>query len=76
MLYSNRSGAYASLKDFNNAAKDADKTVELKPDWPKGWGRKGAALHGKGDLREYCSSSLSPVLTHSQSALTKPTKKH
>ena len=30
--------------------KDAEKTTELKPDWPKGWGRKGAALYGKGDL--------------------------
>lgn len=24
--------------------------VEIKPDWAKGWGRKGAALHGSGDL--------------------------
>lgn len=30
--------------------KDAEKTTEIKADWPKGWGRKGAALHGKGDL--------------------------
>ena len=29
---------------------DANKTVEIKPDWAKGYGRKGAALHGKGDL--------------------------
>ncbi|PGH08686.1 hypothetical protein AJ80_07807 [Polytolypa hystricis UAMH7299] len=50
VLYSNRSGAYASLKDFQNALEDANKTTELKPDWVKGWGRKGAALHGVGDL--------------------------
>lgn len=30
--------------------KDAEKTTEVKPDWPRGWGRKGAALHGQGDL--------------------------
>lgn len=24
--------------------------VEIKPDWAKGWGRKGAAAHGLGDL--------------------------
>lgn len=30
--------------------KDAEKTTEIKPDWAKGWGRKGAALHGQGDL--------------------------
>ncbi|KAK8066003.1 hypothetical protein PG997_012750 [Apiospora hydei] len=37
VLYSNRSAAYASKKDWDNALKD-------------GWGRKGTALHGKGDL--------------------------
>ncbi|KAL2891048.1 Heat shock protein STI1 [Ceratocystis lukuohia] len=50
ILYSNRSAAYASKKDWTNALNDATKTTELKPDWAKGWGRKGAALHGKGDL--------------------------
>ncbi|KAI4225601.1 MAG: hypothetical protein L6R36_003808, partial [Xanthoria steineri] len=50
VLYSNRSGAYASLKNFDKALKDANKTTEIKPDWAKGWGRKGAALHGTGDL--------------------------
>ena len=29
---------------------DAEKTTEIKPDWAKGWGRKGAAMHGLGDL--------------------------
>ncbi|GAB7359883.1 hypothetical protein MBLNU230_g7411t1 [Neophaeotheca triangularis] len=50
VLYSNRSGAYASLKNFGKALDDATKTTEIKPDWAKGWGRKGAALHGTGDL--------------------------
>jgi stress-induced-phosphoprotein 1 len=50
ILYSNRSAAYASKKDWTNALNDADKTTQIKPDWAKGWGRKGAALHGKGDL--------------------------
>jgi len=50
VLYSNRSGSYASLKDFNKALEDATKTTEIKPDWPKGWTRKAAALHGQGDL--------------------------
>ncbi|KAK9770499.1 putative STI1 domain-containing protein [Seiridium cardinale] len=50
VLYSNRSAAYASKKDWTNALKDAEKTTEVKPDWPRGWGRKGAALHGQGDL--------------------------
>lgn len=50
ILYSNRSAAYASKKDYDSALKDAEKTTELKPDWAKGWGRKGAAMHGLGDL--------------------------
>ncbi|KAK4984752.1 Hsp90 cochaperone [Elasticomyces elasticus] len=50
VLYSNRSGAYASLKDYTHALEDANKTVEIKPDWAKGWGRKGTAHHGEGDL--------------------------
>lgn len=50
VLYSNRSGAYASLKQYDKALEDATKTTELKPDWAKGWGRKGAAEHGVGDL--------------------------
>jgi len=50
VLYSNRSGAYASLKQWEKALEDATKTTEIKPDWSKGWGRKGAALHGTGDL--------------------------
>jgi len=50
VLYSNRSGAYASLKDWQKALDDANKVTEIKPDWAKGWGRKGTALHGEGDL--------------------------
>jgi stress-induced-phosphoprotein 1 len=56
VLYSNRSAAYASKKDWTNALKDAERTTEIKPDWAKGWGRKGAALHGKGDLANACEA--------------------
>ncbi|KAK6344723.1 Hsp90 cochaperone [Orbilia javanica] len=50
VLFSNRSGSHASLKNFDEALKDATKCTEIKPDWSKGWSRKGAALHGTGDL--------------------------
>jgi stress-induced-phosphoprotein 1 len=38
------------LKEYQKALEDAEKTTEIKPDWAKGWGRKGAAYHGLGDL--------------------------
>lgn len=38
------------MKQFDKALEDANKTTDIKPDWAKGWGRKGAALHGTGDL--------------------------
>lgn len=38
------------MKQFDKALEDANKTTEIKPDWAKGWGRKGSALHGTGDL--------------------------
>lgn len=50
IFFSNRSAAYASKKDYEHALEDANKVTEIKPDWAKGWGRKGAAMHGLGDL--------------------------
>ncbi|BFZ64703.1 Hsp90 cochaperone [Saitoella coloradoensis] len=50
VLYSNRSACHASLRNYNAALEDANKCVELNPGFAKGFGRKGAALHGQGDL--------------------------
>lgn len=52
VLYSNRSGAYASLKQFENALKDAEMCIKLKPDWAKGYSRKGLAEFNLGRVRE------------------------
>jgi stress-induced-phosphoprotein 1 len=35
VLYSNRSASYCSLKKYDEALTDANKTIEIKPDWPK-----------------------------------------
>ncbi|EFN59285.1 hypothetical protein CHLNCDRAFT_14958, partial [Chlorella variabilis] len=46
VLYSNRSAAYSSMSQYQQALGDAQKVVELKPDWPKGYSRLGAAHFG------------------------------
>ena len=42
----------ASLKNYEEAHSDAQKVVELKPEWPKGYSRLGAALYGLERLDE------------------------
>ena len=49
-LYSNRSAAYLSSGDKQNALLDAEKCIRIMPSWAKGYARKGAALHA---LKEY-----------------------
>jgi len=44
ILYSNRSGAYASLGEYQNALNDANKCIELNPSFIKGYNRKATAL--------------------------------
>jgi len=44
ILYSNRSAAYAKTNRYADSLEDAEKTISLKKDWPKGYSRKGAAL--------------------------------
>ena len=44
ILYSNRSAAFAKVGKYTESLNDAEKTINLKGDWPKGYSRKGAAL--------------------------------
>jgi len=50
VLYSNRSAAFASLRKFDLAKKDAEKCISLNSEWAKGYSRLGAAQFGSGDL--------------------------
>jgi stress-induced-phosphoprotein 1 len=50
VFYSNRSAAYLSHGDAEAALSDGIKCIEVKPDWPKSYSRKGAALHA---LKKY-----------------------
>jgi len=45
VFYSNRSAAYLSKGDGLNALEDANSCIGLNPQFAKGYGRKGAALH-------------------------------
>ncbi|KAL3934523.1 MAG: hypothetical protein SGBAC_009774 [Bacillariaceae sp.] len=53
VYYSNRSAAYLKQGDANNALEDASACIGLNPDFPKGYSRKGAALHA---LKRYNDS--------------------
>jgi len=53
VYYSNRSAAYLKKGDGNNALEDASACIGLNPDFPKGYSRKGAALHA---LKRYNDS--------------------
>ena len=50
VLYSNRSAAHLANGDAVAALSDGEKAIEVKPDWPRGYTRKGQALH---TLRRY-----------------------
>lgn len=58
VLYSNRSATQLKLKDAAAALKDADKCIQLDPEWQKGYFRKGQALEAQG--------ALDQVITHEQ----------
>ncbi|XP_033744047.1 LON peptidase N-terminal domain and RING finger protein 3-like [Pecten maximus] len=48
LLLSNRSHAFVSLDKNEEALRDGEHVIRLRPDWPKGYFRKGCALYGLG----------------------------
>lgn len=45
VFFSNRSAAYLSCDEADKALEDAEACVKIKPDWAKGYCRRGAAYH-------------------------------
>lgn len=51
-LYSNRAASYQGLGKYELAAADGDNCIRVRPNWLKGYFRKGAALESLGNLDE------------------------
>ncbi|KAG9346141.1 hypothetical protein JZ751_007959 [Albula glossodonta] len=51
-FFGNRSYCYACLDQYASALSDAERSIQLAPDWPKGYFRKGSALMGLKRYRE------------------------
>lgn len=45
-FFGNRSYCYYCLEQYPPALADAERAIQLAPDWPKGYFRKGSALMG------------------------------
>ena len=56
VYFSNRSAAYLSKGDATAALNDAEKCIESNATWPKGFSRKGAALHAQKNYDEAMAS--------------------
>jgi len=74
VFYSNRSGAYASMPNGQEALHDADRCIAISSTFAKGWSRQGAALDGLGRLadakRAYEQGlKLDPANAHMRKAL-------
>jgi tetratricopeptide (TPR) repeat protein len=52
VYYSNRAAAYCKLGEWDDALADAERCVLVRPDWGKGYFRKGVALQGLKRLGE------------------------
>ena len=52
IFFSNRAAAFASLERWREALDDSYEVVTLKPDWVKGWVRRGGAFTGLGQHEE------------------------
>merc|ERR1711937_673385 len=46
VYYSNRSAAHAGLADWNSCLEDSHKTIELRPEWFKGYTRLAFGFSG------------------------------
>jgi len=60
-IFSNRAMCYGKLEQFDKMLEDAERCVELAPNWSKGYLRKGTALEGLDRLKEAHKAYLKGV---------------
>ncbi|XP_074650832.1 LON peptidase N-terminal domain and RING finger protein 1-like [Tubulanus polymorphus] len=58
LIYSNRAHAFTCLKLYEESLDDAGCAVRIRPDWSKGYYRKGVALSGMGCHEEAARAYL------------------
>lgn len=58
VYFSNRAAAYAGMERWREALDDSHEVVTLKPDWVKGWVRRGGAFTGLGHHEEAMKAYL------------------
>jgi len=56
VYYTNRALCYSTMKKWDKALRDAEKSVSIKPDWEKGHYRRGVALRELGRFQEAMSA--------------------
>ena len=61
VFYSNRSQAFLKLSKVQKALEDAEKCIELNPEFVKGYHRKAASLHASQKTEEACEVLLTAI---------------
>lgn len=56
-FFGNRSYCYYCLEQYPQALTDAERAIQLAPNWPKGYFRQGSALMGM-KVSGYCATNL------------------
>lgn len=75
ILYSNRSAAYLKNGEYEKALNDAEKCIDIAPDWVKGYGRKAAVLKEMKNLHEAINVANEGLKLESTNVALKTIKK-
>ena len=71
ILFSNRSAALLSWKQYSRAIKDAQRCIDLSPKWAKGYYRLGNAYLKLKDYTQACDALRSGLKIDRKNALLK-----